>query len=94
MAGRKLFSVKGEWKMNLSSLDLMFRKPSKHQPSGPSIAHIFVRTYSSNKKGDIFITPDCFSMKELEGQIDRLKKELETIKKKAQQEFAKTGQTV
>ena len=79
--------------MNLSSLDLMFRKPSKDQPSGPGIANIFVRTCSGNKKGDIFITDDCFSMKEFEGHIDRLKKELETIKKKAQLEFAKAGQT-
>jgi hypothetical protein len=78
--------------MNLSSLDLMFRKPSKEQLPGPGIAHTYVRTYSGNKEGDIFITPDCFSMRELEEQIDRLKKELETIKKKAQQEFAKAGQ--
>jgi hypothetical protein len=75
--------------MNLSSLDLMFRKPSKGQPPGPGIAHIYVRTYSGNKKGDIFITPDCFSMRELEEQIERLKRELETIRKKANRKFPK-----
>jgi hypothetical protein len=75
--------------MNLSSLDLMFRKPSKNQHKGQGIAHIYVRTYSGNSEGEIFITPDCFSMRDLEGEIDRLKKELELIKKKAQQEFAK-----
>jgi len=78
--------------MNLSSLDLMFCKPPKDQHRGQNIAHICVRSYSSNEKGDIFITPDCFSMMELEGQIDRLKKELETIKKKVQQEFVRSEQ--
>lgn len=75
--------------MNLSSLDLMFCESSKKQPRGSSIARIYIRTYSSNKKGDIFITPDCFSMVELEQQIDRLKQELETIRKKANQKFPK-----
>ena len=72
--------------MNLSSLDLMFCKSSKNQHPGTSVARIYVRS-CSNEKGEIIITPDCFSIRELEVEIDRLKKELETIKKKAQQEF-------
>ena len=76
--------------MNFSLLDLMFRKPSKGQPPGPGIAKICVKTtYGSDEKGYIFITPDCFSMRELEEQIDLLKQELETIRKKANQKFPK-----
>jgi hypothetical protein len=71
--------------MNFSSLDLMFQKG---QFSGECTARIYVRTYS-NEKGNIFITPDCFSMREIEEQCDRLKQELENIRKKANQKFPK-----
>ena len=71
------------------SFDLMFREPSKGDLPGPSIAQIYVKTHASDEKGHIFITPHCVSMREFEGQIDRLKQELETLRKKANQKFSK-----
>jgi hypothetical protein len=73
------------------SLDLLFREPSKGELPGPSIAQIYVKTHTSDEKGHIFITPHCVSMREFEEQIDRLKKELETLRKKANQKFSKQG---
>jgi hypothetical protein len=70
------------------SFDLIFLKPLKNELHGPVIAQIYVKAYSSDKKGHIFITPDCVSWREFEEQIDRLKKELEIIRKKAKQKFA------
>jgi uncharacterized small protein (DUF1192 family) len=71
------------------SLDLIFRKPSKGDLPGPGIARIYIKTHTRDKEGHISITPNCVSMRELEEQIECLKQELETIKKKAKQKFAK-----
>ena len=71
------------------SLDLMFRKPSKGDLPDPSIAQVYVKTHSSDEKGHIFITPHCVSLREVEKQLERLKEELEIIRKKAKQKFAK-----
>lgn len=71
------------------SLDLMFRKPSKGDLRGPGIAQVYVKTHSSDEKGRIFITPHCVSLREVEKQLERLKEELEIIRKKAKEKFAK-----
>jgi len=71
------------------SLDLIFHKPSKGEHRGPGMAQIYIKSHSSDKKGHIFITPSCVSLREFEEQIDRLKEELEIIRKKAKQKFAK-----
>lgn len=70
------------------SLDLEFRKPAKNDLPGPANAYIYVKTYTS-EKGQVFITPDCVTFGEFEEQIDRLKKELEAIRKKAKHKFSK-----
>ena len=72
-----------------NSLDLMFREPSKGDRLGSSIAQIYIKDHSTDEKGNILITPYCVSMREFEQEIDRLKQELETIKKKAKQKFTK-----
>lgn len=71
------------------SLDLLFLKPSKGELPGPPLAQIYVKTHTSDEKGYIFITPHCVSLREVEGEIGRLKEELEIIRKKAKQKFAK-----
>ena len=75
------------------SLDLRFRKPPKGHHSRP-LAQIYVKTHSSDENGYIFITPECVSLRNVEEQIDRLKKELETIRKKARRKFADAGEKV
>lgn len=70
------------------SLDLIFNEPLKGLP-GSAIAQIYIKTHSRDDEGHILITPQCVSMRELEEQIECLKRELETIKKKAKQKFLK-----
>ncbi|MBA7570404.1 hypothetical protein ES708_12154 [subsurface metagenome] len=70
------------------SLDFDFVKPRKTELPGPPRVHIYVKSYSESTRGFIFITPDCVSIRELEYEIDRLKKELEDIRKKARRKFA------
>jgi Fe-S-cluster containining protein len=70
------------------SLDLLFLKPLKGQLPGPPLAQIYIKTYTRDKKGYISITPHCVSLREVEGEINRLKEELEIIRKKAKQKFA------
>lgn len=75
------------------SLDLEFRKPSKNDLPGPSSAYIYLKTFTTEKDKngkDLFlITPDCVTLKELDEQIDYLKKELDEIRKKAIRLFSK-----
>jgi hypothetical protein len=73
------------------SFDLVFHETVKGEPLGPRIAKIYINTSSSDEEGHICITPDCVSMREFEGQIDRLKQELDMIGKKAKQKFAEKG---
>ena len=73
------------------SLDLLFLKPLKGQLPGPPLAQICIKTYTCDKKGYIPITPQCVSLREVEREISRLKEELEIIRKKAKQKFAKAG---
>lgn len=75
------------------SLDLEFRKPAKNALPGPSSAYIYVKTYitekDANGKDQIFITPDCVTLKEFDEQINLLKKELDEIRKKALRLYSK-----
>ena len=70
-------------------IDLIFSEPSSDELPGPRIAQIYVKSPLSDKKENVFITSQCVSMREFEGQIELLKQELETIRKKAKQKFAK-----
>lgn len=71
------------------SLDLLFREPSRDGLPGPRIAQIYLRPHPTDEKRNILITPHCVSMTELKGQIERLKGELEVIRKKGKSEFGK-----
>jgi hypothetical protein len=50
---------------------------------------VYVKAYRSDERGLIYITPECLSIQELNSEIDRLKKELEEIQKRAKREFTK-----
>jgi hypothetical protein len=76
---------------NTYSLDLQFLSPYPLKKGGsPShaIAHVSVKRSHSPKDGPPLITPQCVTLAELEYQIDRLKEELEEIRKAAKKSFA------
>lgn len=70
----------------MNSLDLLFIKPNKKELISP-IVKIYVKTFTRDKSDEVLITPNCVTLKELEYEIDRLKKELEYIRKKAARVF-------
>ncbi|MBW1614827.1 MAG: hypothetical protein JRJ57_12920 [Deltaproteobacteria bacterium] len=53
----------------------------------PHVAHICIKTHTKDKRGIMFITPDCVSLSELEEHIERLHKELERIRSEANRKF-------
>ena len=71
------------------SFDLDFTKPKETDLPGPPRAAIYIKRCTKDDRGRIFITPqDCVSMEDLDDQINRLKKELEDIRKKAKRKFS------
>ena len=72
--------------MTTYSLDLDFRQPDPKFP-GASLAQIYIKTSSANKKGTRFITPKCVNFQEFDYEIKRLENELKTIRQKARQKF-------
>ena len=67
--------------------DLKFIKSEEPKTHNP-IARIYIKQSSSiDENGDIFITPECLSFKEIENQIEFLKQELDQLKEKARKEF-------
>ena len=71
------------------SFDVLFRESSKENPPVGIFAQIYVKRNSSDKDGRILIAHDCASIGEFEELIERLKRELDDLKKKAKQKFAK-----
>lgn len=80
----------------MANFDLLFLKRKKEMLGGPPLAKIFIKPYPSDIKkeyeGDhIFVTRRCDSLMEAEEEIDRLKKELEIVRKKAKRKFAEAN---
>mgnify|MGYP001571754260 CR=1 FL=1 len=71
------------------SLDLTVLNPQGKEFPGPTIAQIYIKTHSKDAKGMLYISPQCVSLQEIEAQCDRLVKEIESIRKKAQRQFKK-----
>ena len=74
--------------MSTYSLDLQFRDPKQKRIPGAPVAQIYVKTCSRDAEGTIFITPQCVTLSEIEHECDRLTKEIASIRKKAQRQFA------
>ncbi len=55
----------------------------------PPIADIYLKTFTSDKEGRHFITPQCMSEIEIDEQIDRLIDELEQLRRKAKRCIAR-----
>lgn len=78
--------------MRTWTFDLLFLKPSKDDLPGPAVSHLYVKTHSQKKyKGVsnnlLLIGAECMSIYEMEQEIDRLKRELEAIRKTARQKY-------
>ncbi len=70
------------------SFDLDVFKSGEGDIPAPGV-RLYVKAYSSDERGLIYITPECASIQEVEAEIGRLKKELEGIQNRARREFAK-----
>jgi hypothetical protein len=70
-------------------LDLWIKKVpiSKNKKPALKIAHIVVQAWSQGPKGEIHISADCRSAKEVEEWADLLIHNLQEIKRKAQRNF-------
>jgi hypothetical protein len=71
---------------------LLFLAAPKEALRGPAVSHIFCSHFSYHEYKGIdptlpLITPQCFSIGELETHIDLLKKELDEIKVEARKQF-------
>ena len=79
--------------METYSLDLFCVSPSKEEPIFSPLSHIYVKNSSATDapdaaKGLQLITSECVSLREVEYEIDQLKRELEEIRKKAKRKYA------
>ena len=79
--------------MATHTFDLLFLvSTSAGMPHRP-IAHIYVKSSSRNDyggkgTGKILIGADCVSPREIEHQVEQLKKDLDEVKKKAVRKYA------
>lgn len=73
--------------MKTYSLELAFMDDCKSELPHPPIAVIHLKNYGI-RDGTPVITSECVSLGELEYHVDRLKDELETIRKRARAKFA------
>lgn len=79
-------------------MDLHFCPQEKGQAlSYPTFAHVSLKAYGSSPRGAkghrdlVLLTPECTSIQEWDAQIDRLNRELETVRQQGRERFAKDG---
>ena len=75
--------------MRTYSLDLLFKGGEGSNSRGPTRSHVYVKSWTTRGDARPLLSSECLSLSELEGEIDRLKGELEEIRKKARHEYAK-----
>jgi hypothetical protein len=56
-------------------------------PDNPASVMIVLQRYTRGEDGRLFITPECSSFEELEGQINSLQDELDELRERARQAF-------
>ncbi len=56
-------------------------------PDNPASVKIALLCYTRGEDGRLFITPECVSFEEIEGQINSLQDELDELRKRAQRAF-------
>jgi hypothetical protein len=65
------------------SLELSIFKPKEDDLPGLGISQIHIQTFTQSEDGVSFITPRCCCFEELNHEIVRLKKELDSIRDRA-----------
>jgi hypothetical protein len=56
-------------------------------PDNPASVKIALLRYTRGEDGRLFITPECVSFEEIEGQINSLQDELDELRERAQRVF-------
>jgi hypothetical protein len=75
--------------MNTSTLALWFKESPKGALPGPLTSWVCVKSYTGGDENlPPLLTPDCFSLAEINYQIDRLKDELEIVRREAHRRYA------
>src|SRR5262245_9211791 len=82
----------------MPTLDLLFLSAADADLPHPPIAHVYLTTveraeYDHPSKGAILLTPDAYGIREFEGYLNQLIRELEEIREEARKRFtaAKMG---
>jgi hypothetical protein len=65
------------------SLELSFIKPGEGELPGPGVTQIYIQTRTQSDDGVSFITPRCCCFEEVNHEVERLKKELDSIRERA-----------
>jgi hypothetical protein len=77
------------------TLNLLFVASGGPQKPLRPIAQIFVKAFNTSVDEELgetaFITQECFSFAEIDDEIDRLKKELDAIRRTARVQFHRSG---
>ena len=60
-------------------------------PLTPARVRIMVQGYTSDEDSRVFITPECTSLDELEGQINALQYDLDELRTRARRAFHQGG---
>lgn len=71
----------------LGALELEIRPGTPEIPAGVKIALL---RYTRGEDGRLFITPECVSFEEIEGQINALQDELDELRDRARRAFQVT----
>jgi len=56
-------------------------------PDNPAAVKLALMRYTRGKDGRLFITPECMSFEEIEGQINALQDELDELRDRARRAF-------
>jgi hypothetical protein len=77
----------------MPTLELLFLSSEDADLPHPPIAHVYLTTearaeYDHPSKGAILLTPDAYGIREFEGYITQLIRELEEIREEARKRFA------
>jgi len=63
----------------MAKIDLLIKKQEKGDPPFPTIVHLFLREYASDKEGNILLSNEIMSAPEATQQINILIKQLSDL---------------